>query len=141
MSASSYAWRHLRFAPPPGWRDDTLITLTAPGAALNVTLSCEPLAGDLAGFAQAQEAALAAQRPPGYRALALESVTLGAHDAVVADRELAGAGRAPLFQRQAFVALGGEVVVVTATSARPDRARAIDAVTHIVSSLSIGARP
>jgi hypothetical protein len=141
VSASSYAWRHFRFQPPPGWRDDTLITLTAPGAALNVTLSCEPGVDDLSAFAKAQEAALAAQRPPGYRALALEPVALGAHDAVVADRELAGAGRAPLFQRQAFVALGGDVVVVTATSSRSDRESAVDAVARIVSSLSIGARP
>jgi hypothetical protein len=140
VTSSSYTWRHLRFTAPPGWRDDTLVTFTAPDASMNVTVSSEPLAGDLSTWARAQEAALAAQRPKGYRPISLDKTTIGTHVAVVADRELGEPSRGPLFQRQAFVALGGDVVIVTATASRADRERAIDAVALVVSSLSIGAR-
>ncbi len=140
MTAPPYSWRHLRFAAPPGWRDDTLVTLTAPGASTNITVSCEPLASDLLAWAREQEAAIAAARPQGYRAVSLERTTVGPHTAVVADRELVDAARRPLFQRQVFVSLGGDVVIATVTAARGERDHAIDAVARVVSSLSLGAR-
>jgi hypothetical protein len=139
-----YAWRDLRFSTPAGWRDDTLVTLTAPGAALNLTVSRDALGGDLLAWSRAQENALAAQRPTGYRAVSLEKVTIGAHAAVVAERELVDGNKAPLVQRQAFVALGGEVIIVTATARRSERAAAHAAVDTLVASLSSsssGARP
>ena len=141
MTAPVYAWRDLRFSVPPGWRDDTLVTLTAPGAGLNLTVSRDVLAGDLLAWARAQENALAAQRPAGYRAVSLEKVVIGDHAAVVAERELGDGNKAPLVQRQAFVSVGGEVVIVTATARRAERAAAAAAVDGVVSSLVIGARP
>lgn len=141
MSTPVYAWRDLRFSVPAGWRDDTLVTLTAPGAGLNLTVSRDALAGDLLSWARAQESALAAQRPAGYRAVSLEKVVIGDHTAVVAERELVDGNKAPLFQRQAFVAAGSEVVIVTATARRAERAAAAAAVDGLVSSLVVGARP
>lgn len=125
---------------PPGWRDDTLVTLTAPGAGMNLTVSRDTLTGDLLSWSRAQENALAAARPAGYRAISLEKVTLGAHAAVVAERELVDGNKAPLVQVQAFVDLGGEVVIVTATARRPERTAATAAVSGVVTSLSHGAR-
>lgn len=141
MSTPVYAWRDLRFSVPAGWRDDTLVTLTAPGAGLNLTVSRDALAGDLLAWARAQENAIAAQRPAGYRAVSLEKTAIGPHTAVVAERELVDGGKAPLVQRQAFVAAGGEVVIVTATARRAERAAAVAAVDTLVSTLVVGARP
>ena len=141
MSTPVYVWRDLRFSAPAGWRDDTLVTLTAPGAALNLTVARDALAGDLLGWARAQENAIAAQRPAGYRAVSLETTAIGGHAAVVVERELVDGNKAPLVQRQAFVAAGGEVVIVTATARRAERAAAAAAVDGLVSSLVVGARP
>jgi hypothetical protein len=141
VTSPVYAWRDLRFSMPAGWRDDTLVTLTAPGAGLNLTVSRDVLAGDLLAWARAQENAIAAARPAGYRAVSLEKATMGPHAAVVAERELVDGSKAPLIQRQAFVAAGGEVVIVTATARRAERAAAVDAVAGLVSSLSFGVRP
>jgi hypothetical protein len=89
-------------------------------------------------WARAQKSALAAQRPAGYRAVSLEKVTIGPHAAVVAERELVDGSKAPLVQRQAFVALGGEVIIVTAIARRGARAAAIAPVDDVVSSLVSG---
>jgi hypothetical protein len=141
VSTPVYAWRDLRFSVPAGWRDDTLVTLTAPGAGLNLTVSRDALAGDLLAWARTQENALAAQRPAGYRAVSLEQVVIGGRTAVVAERELGDGAKAPLVQRQGFVEVGGEVVIVTGTARRAERAAAAAAVDGLIASLVVGARP
>lgn len=127
---------------PAGWRDDTLVTLTAPGAACNLTLTRDTPGGatvDVMAYARQQENAVAAQRPTGYRAVALDKVTIGGVVAVVAERELLDARKQPLVQRQAFVGHGKDVVIVTATAARAERARAVTALDDVVASLTFGA--
>ncbi len=99
-----YRWQGLRFAAPAGWTDDTLVTLTAPGASMNLTVAKDRLVGPLAAYAKAQEAAVAAQRLAGYLASAPTTTRAGAVDAIIYERQLqdgggggggAGAGGAP----------------------------------------------
>jgi len=135
-----YAWRGLRFVAPAGWRDDTLVTLTGPGATMNLTVSQDTLSGPVDAYARAQEAAVAAQRLAGYRAQAPQKVRVGTVDAVVCERELHDARGQPLVQRQAFVVVvAGTVVIVTATARATDKAAASAALDGVVSSLGTSA--
>ena len=133
-----YAWRGLRFVAPAGWRDDTLVTLTAPGAAMNLTVSQDTLPGSqtVEAYARAQEAAVASQRLAGYRAIAPHTVRIGSVDAVVCERELNDARGQPLVQRQAFVVVGTTVAIVTATARAADKVAASAALDRVVASLA-----
>jgi hypothetical protein len=133
-----YAWRGLRFVAPAGWRDDTLVTLTAPGAAMNLTVSQDTLPGSqtVEAYARAQEAAVASQRLAGYRAIAPHTVRIGSVDAVVCERELKDARGQSLVQRQAFVVVGAAVAIVTATARAADQVAAGAALDSVVASLA-----
>lgn len=116
------------------------MTLTGPGATMNLTVSQDSLAGTVDAYARAQEAAVASQRLAGYRAQAPQKVRVGSVDAVVCERELNDARGQPLVQRQAFVVVvAGTVVIVTATARATDKAAASAALDGVVSSLGTSA--
>jgi hypothetical protein len=131
--SAEYLWGTLRFTPPPGLRDDTLVTFTAAHGRANLTIARDDDAGALEPYARAQEQALVARRLKGYRAT-LTTTKLGTHAAVVIERSFVD-GRT-LVQRQVFVAEGRAVVMVTGTAHESDAAANARAVDDVVSSLS-----
>jgi hypothetical protein len=131
--SAEYVWGTLRFTPPPGLRDDTLITFAAPSGRANVTVTRDDNAGALEPYARAQEQALVARRLKGYSAT-LTTTKLGPHAAVVVDRTFVD-GKT-LVQRQVFVAEGRAVVMVTGTAHEGDAAANARAVDDVVASLS-----
>jgi hypothetical protein len=136
--SAEYLWGTLRFAPPPGLRDDTLVTFTAAHGRANLTIARDDDAGALEPYARAQEQALVARRLKGYRAT-LTTTKLGKHAAVVVERTFVD-GRT-LVQRQVFVAEGRAVVIVTGTAHEGDSAANIHAVDDVVTSLSFSSVP
>lgn len=121
VTAADYVWGPLRFTPPGGLRDDTLVTFTANDGRANVTVARIDLAAEGGGavepFARAQEQALLARRLKGYAAK-LSTKKVGGFDVVVIDREFVD-GISPLSQRQAYVGVGQQqIVVVTGTAQR-----------------------
>ncbi len=133
-----YRWQGLRFAAPAGWTDDTLVTLTAPGASMNLTVAKDRLVGPLAAYAKAQEAAVAAQRLAGYLASAPTTTRAGAVDAIIYERQLQDGGGEALLQLQGFADVGGgTVVIVTATGAKAARTALYTSLSALLTSLSV----
>lgn len=133
-----YRWRDLRFAPPVGLHDDTLLTFSAPDGGWNLTVARDALTGPLAAYARAQEQTLAARRPAGYKTSPPREEVANGRKTVVVDRTLHDPRGKPLTQRQVFVGAGVDVVVivtVTATGASVERAHA--AALALVTSLEI----
>ena len=137
-STLDYRWQGLRFGCPKGWADDTLVTLTAPGATMNLTVARDRHTGYLMAYAAAQEAAVAAQRLAGYQGQAPAAAHFGDVDAVVCERALQDRGGRALLQLQAFAAVGGDhIVVVTATGAKAGRAALHTTLSEVLGSLSL----
>jgi len=135
---TAYLWGSLRFTPPAGMRDDTLVTFTADSGKANVTVARDEGAGAVEPYARAQEQALVSRRLKGYRA-SLTTQKVGGKDVVFVDREFVD-GTTSFAQRQAFVAgPRGLVVIVTGTAAHGDTTAAHRAVDDVVSTLSIDA--
>jgi hypothetical protein len=136
----TYRWQHLRFDVPAGVDDDTLVTFREQGArpAFNVTLATAPSSSSsIAAYAQQQEAALRARRPPGYAAEPHRSGDVAGRPAIVCDRRFHDDAGARFVQRQVFVAVGADVAMVTATSEEKAAARAFRALESILSTLHI----
>jgi len=132
---TAYLWGSLRFTPPAGMRDDTLVTFTADSGKANLTVTRDEGAGAVEPYARAQEQALLARRLKGYKAL-VSTKKVGAFDVVVVDREFVD-GITGFSQRQAFVGgPRGLVVVVTGTAKSGDGPSATRAVDDVVASLS-----
>ncbi|MDP2342407.1 MAG: DcrB-related protein [Deltaproteobacteria bacterium] len=132
-----YLWRDLRFELPAGVVDDTLLAFKGPAAAFSLTVARELLgASTLELWARAQEQAMGAQKLPAYVGEAPRPLPApeGAK-AVVVDRRFNDGSGSKLFQRQAFVALGPTVAIVTATSRDPAAEQAKQAVVDVVNTL------
>jgi hypothetical protein len=124
-----YAWRELRFTLPAGLDDDTLLAFR--GAGHSLTIARDALPGALDAYARTQEQAVAAQRLPSYVAEGPKTL----ERAFVVDRTFADAQGGKVFQRQAFVALGKVVAIVTATARDAAVERAKKTVVDVVQSL------
>lgn len=132
--ADAYAWRELRFTVPKGLDDDTLVAFR--GAGHSLTVARDQLAGTLEAYARTQEQAVAAQRLPSYVADGPKLVD----KAYVVDRTFADAQGGKVFQRQAFVALGKVVAIVTATAREAAVEKAKKSVVDVVQSLRVADR-
>lgn len=130
----AYAWRELRFTVPKGLDDDTLVAFR--GAGHSLTIARDKLAGTLDAYARTQEQAVAAQRLPAYVADGPKAMG----DAHVVDRTFADAQGGKVFQRQAFVALGSIVAIVTATARDAAIEKAKKNVVDVVQSLHVADR-
>jgi hypothetical protein len=113
---------------------------------MNLTVTRDRLSGSLDAYAKAQEAAVAAQRVPGYKAQPMSTERHGAVDVVVCERQLSDGKGNALVQLQAFAAVGGkgtgtgtgtEIVLVTATGAKATRSALHDALRSVLASLSV----
>jgi hypothetical protein len=134
--AKPYAWRELRFTVPKGLDDDTLVAFR--GAGHSLTIARDALTGTIDAYARTQEQAVAAQRLPSY--VADGPKVLDGTKAYLVDRTFADAQGAKVFQRQAFVALGKVVAIVTATARNAAIEKAKKSVVDVVQSLHVADR-
>lgn len=142
MSDNVYTWRDVRFTLPAGLDDDTLLTFR--GAAYSLTVARDVLGGaTLEAWAKGQEQAMAQQKLSAYVVdgpKPLAAAPAGVK-AVVVDRHFADQAGQKVFQRQAYVALGGAAVaIVTTTSREPAIEKAKQAAIDVVQTLRLADR-
>ncbi len=113
---TQYRWRALRFDAPEG-RDDSTILLVdkADPPAWNLTVRVDELPGGAAAFGAYVDGQ---ESPPGATLEGKTPVTVAGGPGFVFVRVMAQSSAGVLRQRQAFVLVGGDVVVVVTMTAR-----------------------
>lgn len=129
-----YGWRSFAFDLPEGLEDETVLTflsLRGDTVAFNVQLSRAPLGGPLDAYVA--EALDDVRRSlSAYQLLGQRTRKVGGLDAHVIEQAATSPDGETLYQRQAYVANGKEVLVVTATGRDTERDALGKAFEHIL---------
>lgn len=131
-----YGWRSFAFDLPDGLEDETVLTFLAlrdEAVAFNVTLSRAPLSGTFDAYLA--EAVDDLRRSlSAYKLVRQTPRKVGGLDARVLEQTATSPDGETLYQHQAYVANGKEVVIVTATGREDQRDALGKAFEHILES-------
>jgi hypothetical protein len=136
---SRYAWKNFSFEPPPGMVDETVLTFVEDPdrGSRNVTLLCDQLspgAHALETYVASQQRELSAALE-GYTARSSEKRVVGDLPAVVVEHTAAAPEGGRLYQFQAYVREGDQVLVVTGTGTDREEAAVRAGVEHVLKTL------